>query len=85
LGTALLSSVGATVAHLRLPIHFHATQRHAAVGDGWDVEQRTRATLEPFLKTIGFTRWLGLEDGQIWAANPSTVDSLVRSPRVRRR
>jgi ATPase subunit of ABC transporter with duplicated ATPase domains len=39
----------------------------------------------PFLQAIGITRWLRLEDGQIWAANPSTVDSLVRSPRVRRR
>jgi ATPase subunit of ABC transporter with duplicated ATPase domains len=41
----------------------------------------------PFLERIGITRWLRLEGDrpQIWAANPSTVDSLVRSPRVRRR
>ena len=39
----------------------------------------------PFLQAIGITGWLRLEDGQIWAANPSTVDSSERSPRVRRR
>jgi ATPase subunit of ABC transporter with duplicated ATPase domains len=40
-----------------------------------------------FLDGIGITRWLLLdgERPQIWAANPSTVDSLLRSPRVRRR
>jgi ATPase subunit of ABC transporter with duplicated ATPase domains len=40
-----------------------------------------------FLDGIGVTRWLLLdgERPQIWAANPSTVDSFLRSPRVRRR